>query len=117
MNDFLNKAGGPICLVLLCTMGTAWAQSRSSTARNPDTLKVSLEALDLSTPQGVREARERVRRAARRVCAKVADSADMQTKLRYISCIDEAMDRAMARIDEVTHRVPEQRLAHTSTTP
>jgi UrcA family protein len=117
MNYLLNKTGGPIFLVLLGTMGTAGAQSPNPTAINTDTLKVSLGALNLSTPQGMREAHERARRAARRVCAKVANSADMQTKLRYITCIDEAMDRALARIDEVAHRMLGQRLAHTSTAP
>jgi UrcA family protein len=80
----------------------------------PDTLKVSLSGLDLSTPQGVHVARERVRQAARRLCAKVANSADMQRKLDYITCIDEVMAPVVAQIDEMARKASGQRLAHNS---
>jgi len=77
----------------------------------PNTLKVSLAGLDLSTAEGVHAAQERVRLAARRVCAKVANSADMQRQLDYITCVDEAMAPVVAQIGEMARQASGQRLA------
>jgi UrcA family protein len=110
---------GAICLTALGALGAmASAQtpptSAVPTVGVPDRSTVSLAGLDLSTPQGVQAARERVRRAARRVCAKVANSADMQRQLDYITCLDEAMAPAVAQIDEKARQASGQRLAHNS---
>lgn len=102
-----------ICLSLCGALGTAMAQE----AVAPNAVNVSLADLDLSTHEGVRVAYERVRRAARRVCAKVANSAEMQTQLKYITCIDDAMAPSVARIDRVVRNVSAGRLAHSSTKP
>jgi UrcA family protein len=115
----LKTALGAICLTTLGAYGTvASAQtppaSATTEAAAPDTLKVSLTGLDLSTPEGVHAAQERVRLAARRVCAKVANSADMQRQLDYITCIDEAMAPVVARINEISRETSTQRLAHNS---
>jgi UrcA family protein len=108
-----------LCLTVLGASGTAsLAQTPPASAAKetaaPDTLKVSLSGLDLSTPEGVHAAQERVRLAARRVCAKVANSADMQRQLDYITCIDEAMAPVVARIDAMSRQVSGERLAHNS---
>ena len=66
-----------------------------------DKMKGSLTDLDLSTQYGAHVADERVRAAARRVCAKLRTSADMSTNPRYITCIDEAMANASAQIAEI----------------
>jgi UrcA family protein len=108
-----------LCLSVLGASGTAsLAQTPSPSAAKetaaPDTLKVSLSGLDLSTPAGVHAAQERVRLAARRVCARVANSADMQRQLDYITCIDEAMAPVVAQIDAMSRQVSGERLAHNS---
>jgi UrcA family protein len=108
-----------LCLIVLGASGTvATAQTPSAmpvpAPVAPDTLKVSLTGLDLSTAQGVRAAQERVRQAARRVCAKVANSADMQRQLDYITCIDEAMAPVVAQIDAMARQVSGQRLANSA---
>jgi UrcA family protein len=110
---------GALCLTAFgASGGVALAETPPASAvpavAAPDTLKVSLSGLDLSTPQGVHVARERVRQAARRLCAKVANSADMQRKLDYITCIDEAMAPVVAQIDEMARQASGQRLAHNS---
>lgn len=104
---------GAICLSLSGALGMAMAQE--SAARN--SVKVSLTDLDLSTREGVQAAYERVRRAARRVCAKVANSADMQTQLNYITCIDDAMAPSVARIDRAVRNTSTGQLAQSSTKP
>jgi UrcA family protein len=101
---------GALCLTALGASGTAaLAQTPAAPA-----LKVSLTGLDLSTPAGVHAAQERVRLAARRVCAKVANSADMQRQLDYITCIDDATAPVMAQIDAMSRQVSGERLAHNS---
>jgi UrcA family protein len=110
---------GALCLTALGAIGTgASAQTPPTSAVPavvaPDTLKVSLTGLDLSTPQGVHAAQERVRQAARRVCAKVANSADIQRQLDYITCIDEAMAPVVAQIDEMARQASGQRLANSA---
>jgi UrcA family protein len=101
---------GVFCLTALGAVGAvAPAQTPP-----PSALKVSLTGLDLSTPEGVHAAQERVRLAARRVCAKVANSADMQRQLDYITCIDDAMAPVVARIEAMSRQVSGERLAHNS---
>jgi UrcA family protein len=102
-----------LCLTL-GVAGISSAQTPSKPADVPDTLKVSLAGLDLSTPQGIEAAHERVRSAARRLCAKVANSADMQRQLDYITCIDDAMAPVVAQINDMLRKTSAQRLAHNS---
>jgi len=102
-----------LCLTLGLA-GVSPAQTPSKPADAPDTLKVSLAGLDLSTQQGIQTAQERVRKAARRLCAKVANSADMQRQLDYIACIDDAMAPVMAQIDDMSRKTAAQRLADNS---
>ena len=111
----LNIALSALCLTAVGALGTAaMAQESSARSTATDTLRVSLIGLDLSTPDGVQAAHERVRLAARLVCAKVRDSADIQKSLEYITCIDNAMIIPMAQIDEVAHKTSALRLAHKS---
>lgn len=113
---------GVISLMALGTSGPVASAQTPATSdvtspATPEALKVSLTGLDLSTPEGVRAAQERVRRAARRVCAKVANSADIQRQLDYITCIDEAMAPPVAQIEEFSRKATAQRFAHNSATP
>jgi UrcA family protein len=102
-----------LCLTLGLA-GVSAAQTPSKPTDVPDTLNVSLAGLDLSTPQGIQAAHERVRMAARRLCAKVANSADMQRQMDYIACIDDAMAPVVAQIDDMSRKTSAQRLAHNS---
>ena len=109
---------GTLCLIVGAAGTAALAETPPASATTapaaPSTLKVSLAGLDLSTPEGVHAAQERVRLAARRVCAKAANSADMQHQLDYITCIDEAMAPVVAQIDAMSRANSAQRLAHNS---
>jgi UrcA family protein len=102
-----------LCALCLTALGASGTVAMAQTPAAP-ALKVSLTGLDLSTPEGVHAAQERVRLAARRVCAKVANSADMQRQLDYITCIDDAMAPVVARIDAMSRQVSGERLAHNS---
>jgi UrcA family protein len=102
-----------LCALCLTALGASGTVAMAQTPAAP-ALKVSLTGLDLSTPQGVHAAQERVRQAARRVCAKVANSADIQRQLDYITCIDDTMAPVVAQIDDVSRKTSAQRLAHNS---
>jgi UrcA family protein len=101
----------------ICLLGGALGTAMAQESAAPNPVKVSLADLDLSTREGVRTAYERVRRAARRVCAKVANSADIQAQLNYITCIDDAMAPAVARIDRVARNMSAGQLAQSSAKP
>jgi len=47
----------------------------------------------------------------------VANSADMQTQLNYITCIEGAMAPSVARIDRVVRNMSTGQLAQSSTKP
>ena len=102
-----------ICLSLCGALDTATAQESAA----PSALKLSLADLDLSTREGVLAAYERVRLAARLICAQVRNSADMQTQLNYITCIDDAMAPSVARIDRVVRNMSTRQLARSSVKP
>jgi UrcA family protein len=104
---------GAVCLSLCGVSGMAMAQQAAA----PNSVTVSVTDLDLSTRQGVRAAYERVRRAARHVCANVANSAAIQAQLNYITCIDDAMAPSVARIDRLVRNMSTGQLAQSSTKP
>jgi UrcA family protein len=107
----LNTLLSATALTALGALGSAALAKEPSALPVVGTVKVSLVGLDLSTAEGVSAAHERVRMAARRICAKVAMSADMSTSLRYITCIDEAMTNSVTQIAELARNASAQRLA------
>ena len=65
---------GATTILALCVIGSADALAGSEVdASATRSAKVSIAGLELSTPQGARAARERVRQTARKLCAQVAD--------------------------------------------
>jgi UrcA family protein len=90
---------GTATLLALCVIGSADALAGSevdaSVARSS---KVSIAGLDLSTPQGTRAVRERLRRTARKLCAQVADELDLSRHANYLACVDESVARAMQQV-------------------
>ena len=110
----LKTALSALSLTTLGAFGTAaMAQEPSAALTVTGIAKVSLSGLDLSTPDGIRAARQRVRAAAQRVCAKIADS-DMSTRLNYITCIDDAMASTVTQIEALASKSSAQRLANSS---
>ena len=59
---------------------------------------VSLAGLDLSTPEGMSAARERVDKTARRLCSQLADPADLSHQTNYVKCVDDAVADAMLQV-------------------
>ena len=74
---------------------TVMADTQPAPARETRDAKVSLADLDLSTPQGTRAARERLHTMARRVCAELADSRD----LNFAACVENTLAGALRQIN------------------
>jgi UrcA family protein len=60
--------------------------------------KVSIKGLDLSMPEGARAARERLRQAARKLCAQVADELDLSHHANYVACVDQSVAKALQHV-------------------
>jgi UrcA family protein len=88
-------------LLALCVLAsaavTAPAAAATPAARSAN---VSLAGLDLSTPEGVRLARERLRGAARRLCSQVADDLDLSRQTNFVACVDETLAAALRKVTE-----------------
>lgn len=76
----------------------AWA---SDTHGAPTSLYVQVSALDFSTPERVAELYRRIRNAARSVCG-YADSRFREEQAAWDECVEEAIGRAVTRVDNAT---------------
>jgi UrcA family protein len=87
-------------LLALCVLASAVAVAGPQTDTAPVTrsAKVSLVGLDLSTPEGARAARERLRETARRLCTQVADSLDLSHQSNFVACVEESLMKAQGQI-------------------
>jgi len=81
--------------VLICA--TAMAQQPSGAVESASR-KISLAGLDLSTPEGMAAARERVHEAARQLCSEVAHSTDLAHQPNFIKCVDATMASALQQL-------------------
>ena len=60
---------------------------------------VSLADLDLSTPRGLRVARDRLHTMAQRVCAAPADNRVPSSQPTFAACVDRTVGNALRQID------------------
>jgi len=67
----------------------------------PDTrvADVSLADLDLSTPEGMRVASERLHTMAQRVCAEPADTRGLSSQPNFVACVDSTLAGALRQIN------------------
>jgi UrcA family protein len=85
-----------IALSLVAVAGANIARADSVSASSSTT--VSLAGNDLSTPQGVSTARERVHRAARVACRRAEDPFNLASHWEYIKCVDRTEKLALQQI-------------------
>ena len=60
---------------------------------------VALADLDLSTPEGMRVARDRLHTMAQRVCAAPADNRVPSSQPTFAACVDRTVENALRQID------------------
>jgi UrcA family protein len=95
----LKPIVGATTLLALCVMGSAETLAGSEIdASVTRSAKVSITVHDLSTPQGARAARERLRQTARKLCAQVADELDLSHHSNFLACVDESVAKAIQQL-------------------
>jgi UrcA family protein len=73
-------------------------------APQSQSLQVSLAGLDLSTQAGAEAARERIHRAARKLCESVADDLDLSHTANFRKCMDQAVSVPTQRLDALVSK-------------
>jgi UrcA family protein len=107
-------------MLALCVFGPALAtaQQQSTSADQARSTKVSLAGLDLSTPEGMTSARERLRGTAVRLCTQVADELDLSHHANFTKCVDSTVTSALRQIaGPVTVAAVKESSAPTPATP
>lgn len=96
----ISMAGCAIALIALhSTISLAADQQQpSEPVLDKRVAAVSLADLNLSTPQGVRAARERLRETARRLCSDVQDSRDLGHQPHFVACVQETLADALRHV-------------------
>ena len=97
-----GSIGLALALVSLFVAAPLGAVAQESAARvETKSTGVSLAGIDLSTPQGMRDAYARVNEAAKRVCAQVSDHLDLGHQAHFVKCVDETTTTAMSQVQRL----------------
>jgi len=88
-------------VMALCGIGAsaAIADQRAAITTVSNVADVSLSDLDLSTPQGMRLARDRLHAMAEHLCAARSGGRDPSAQPAYGACVDSTVASALRRID------------------
>lgn len=90
-----------IIFIALVAIRPVAAIADAPAATGPDTrvADVSLADLDLSTPEDLRVARDRLRTMAQRVCAEPADNRGRSSQPNFLTCVDSTLAAALRQIN------------------
>lgn len=97
------------CTIGLVAMGAtlpfpaAAAPPSSRRISETTTQIISLSGLDLATPQGQREARSRLEKAAQQLCRKLGDDRKVDDWAAYSACTQEALTNALKQLTPPTY--------------
>jgi UrcA family protein len=95
-----SVAGASILIALLGVMpGATIAGQPTATASAGSVADVPLSDLDLSTPRGMRVARERLHTMAEQVCADRGEGRDLSSQPAFNACVDSTVAGAVRHID------------------
>jgi len=100
MNMITQQTVRTAVMMAFCVLGplTAMAQQPAPAAQETRSAKVSLAGLDLSTPEGMSAARERLRGGAVRLCSQVADELNLSHHANFLKCVDSAVTSALQQL-------------------
>ena len=96
-----RPASGAAILLALCgivPVGTIADQRTATTATNP-VAEVSLSDLNLSTPAGMRVARDRLHIMAERLCAEQSGGREPSSQPTFSACVGSTVANALRHID------------------
>jgi UrcA family protein len=97
------------CTIALAAIGATFpvpaAAGPPGSGRTPETTTkiISLSGLDLATPQGQREARLRLAKAAEQLCRKLGDDRRADAWAAYSDCTREALANALKQLIPSTY--------------
>lgn len=97
MGKRINQFRAVTLALAVAASVTAIAGPPSKIASESRSAAVSLAGLDLSTPEGLEAARDRVRKASKQLCKRVANPDDRSRNANYKACVDESSTTAMAQ--------------------
>ena len=87
-----------ILLATLVAVASTQVVTARATEDGPSSITVRYADLDLSAKSGVEALQQRIRRAARIVCGGY-EVRDASRERIYQSCVDLAIDRALAKVE------------------
>lgn len=100
----LNRSTAILAVTMLAltaaASSAALADPPSKLSTDTRSAAVSTTDLDLSTPEGLSAARERVRQVVRQLCKRVANPEDLSRESNYAACVAESFTNAMAKLKE-----------------
>ncbi len=101
MTTFKMNSAPLAVLTVLSVIGSAttMAQQPEGVAESASA-KASLAGLDLSTPEGMVVAKERVHQTARKVCSRIQHSTDLDHQSNFIECVDATMTSALQQLSD-----------------
>jgi UrcA family protein len=96
----LESAVLKAALIALCAIApiTVMADTQPAPAPGTRAAKVLLADLDLSTPEGLRIAYDRLHDTARRLCSQQEDMQSVAHYPTYVKCVDETLAAALRQV-------------------
>lgn len=95
------KASAGLVVAVIWLQSPAYAADESSGVKKTDVKSASVPVgdLDLSTTEGIRAAKQRIHRAARRLCDQLVDSHSISHQPDYMRCVDATLAAANAKLE------------------
>jgi len=93
----VTVAAGLMALLVIAPVALM-ANTPPAPALETRAARVSLADLDLSTPEGVRAARDRLHETARRLCSQLEDMRSVAHQPTFVKCVDESLEDALRQI-------------------
>ena len=91
--------GAAALAALFALSSAAWAEPPAVPAADTLAAKISLAGLDLSTPEGAREALHRLRTAAQRLCWQLGDDLKAANRATMNACVHDTVADAVRKIN------------------
>jgi UrcA family protein len=83
---------------LICTLALSSQLTQAAPPPDVHSIDVPFADLDLTRSEGAAVLYQRIRAAAKRVCASL-DARDLASQMRFRGCVETAMGSAVAKVD------------------
>ena len=97
-NHFIRRAIVTVVLSTAIPLAASASPPPSHHAPETNSMTIKLSDLDLTTPQGLQEARTRLIKAAQHLCSRWADSRKVDDSASYALCTQETVANALKNL-------------------